>query len=450
LRLFDGPAARRSALLVVGPLVLSGCLHRNVIRNANALYAEAETARWAGSDSLAAGHYQDVVQKTGEALRAQPESDWADPALLLLGQARLRLGEFREARAALTEVSTRTADPTVRAEADVYLAVLSAEIGERALALRLVNEVLDVPLEDEALADAHLLRGRLFLQGGRPEEAWWDLDRAVDANPEVRVEAGVERLTWAVRGSDVDASRRAVDGLLADPDAGARIDTVAALIRAAGVEWGPTVAADLLSGADQASWHRAARGGIVLERARYLHLAGDMAAATDEALRIARGLGTAATEGRLLLADWQSARARDVAEVYALRALLLPAGSDPVVMDRLGAIDALEAYVESGLDEPLAWFAAAEVARDRLGADYLARGLFLAYADGSPTDPWAPKSLLAALEISLDEGDRAWLRGRLEAHADSPYVLAAHGGSSAGFQALEEELELRLKELTHQ
>ena len=65
------------------------------------------------------------------------------------------------------------------------------------------------------------------------------------------------------------------------------------------------------------------------------------------------------------------------------------------------------------------------------------------YAD----TPWAPKALLAAAEVSLGEGDRAWLRGRLDAYGDSPYVLAARGGSGAGFEALEEELGLRLQEM---
>ncbi|MDE0898564.1 MAG: hypothetical protein OSA81_06055 [Longimicrobiales bacterium] len=61
-----------------------------------------------------------------------------------------------------------------------------------------------------------------------------------------------------------------------------------------------------------------------------------------------------------------------------------------------------------------------------------------------------PKSLLDALEVSKEEGDRAWLRRRLEGHRASPYVLAAHGGTSAGFEELEEELELRIKELTNE
>ena len=62
----------------------------------------------------------------------------------------------------------------------------------------------------------------------------------------------------------------------------------------------------------------------------------------------------------------------------------------------------------------------------------------------------AAKALLAALETSVEEGDRAWIRGRLEAYPESPYVLAAHGGSAAGFAELEEELEVRLRELTRE
>ena len=57
------------------------------------------------------------------------------------------------------------------------------------------------------------------------------------------------------------------------------------------------------------------------------------------------------------------------------------------------------------------------------------------------------KALLAALQVSPNEGDRAWLRGRLEAHAESPYVLAARGGPGDGFEALEEELQVRLRDL---
>ena len=79
----------------------------------------------------------------------------------------------------------------------------------------------------------------------------------------------------------------------------------------------------------------------------------------------------------------------------------------------------------------------------------MARGLFLAYADADPADPWVPKALLAALGVASDDTDRAWLLGRLEEHAVSPYVLAARGASAPGFEALEEDLALRLREMSN-
>ncbi|HET9949297.1 MAG TPA: hypothetical protein VFQ22_10285, partial [Longimicrobiales bacterium] len=80
-------------------------------------------------------------------------------------------------------------------------------------------------------------------------------------------------------------------------------------------------------------------------------------------------------------------------------------------------------------------------------APVLARGLFLAYADSEPDAPWAAKALLAALAVTPWEEDRAWLRGRLEVHRHSPYVLAARGGSSEGVEALDRELQVRLDEI---
>ena len=130
-----------------------------------------------------------------------------------------------------------------------------------------------------------------------------------------------------------------------------------------------------------------------------------------------------------------------------MEGILLPAGEYSDVGLLLDALNALDRFTSVGLTEPLGWFAAAEIARDDLGAHVLARGLFLAYADADPSDPWVPKALLAALQVSSDLSDRAWLRGRLEAHGQSPYVLAALGAAAPGFEALEEDLALRLREM---
>jgi hypothetical protein len=186
---------------------------------------------------------------------------------------------------------------------------------------------------------------------------------------------------------------------------------------------------------------------MTLQQARLLHEAGDTLAARELAWRIARGRGESVADARLLLARWTLEDARDLGEAQAVITVLVPSRSDTRVDDLVEAVDALDRYAGIGVDDALGWFAAAEVARDRLGAPVLARGLFLAYADTDPDDPWAPKALLAALATARGEEDRSWLRGRLEAHRDSPYVQAARGRPVAGLEDLEEELRVRLSEL---
>ena len=428
-------------------LLVLGCAYHNVVYNAETLYAEAEAHRRAGRDSMSVAAYRDVVQKTGAAYRARPDKGWADDALLLLGRSHLRLGNLDEARGALEEAIDVSGDSAVQAEALVYLAAIMAKGGDREGAVRSVNSALDGPLEGEGRAEAHLLRGRLMLAAERPDQGWWDLDRAVELSRTARVEAGLARLEWGVRQGDLHRSKGAIEGLFGYAEGGARLDTVRALVEDAEARWGAWTVAELLEPADRSAWDRTARGSLALYRASLLHAAGDSARAFGQALRVAAGLGESAAEARLLIASWRLAEAEDLSEVYEVRVALLPAGADARVLEVIEAIDDLEAYAGSGLDDPLGWFAAGEIARDQLGAAYLARGLFLAYADAAAEEPWAAKAVLAALEVSPDEVDRSWIRARLEAHPDSPYVLAAHGGTAAGFEELEEELEVRLREL---
>ncbi|MDA0329730.1 MAG: hypothetical protein O2958_12075 [Gemmatimonadetes bacterium] len=429
-------------------LVLSGCSYHNVVHNAAGLYAEAEAHRRAGRDSVAHVQYSLVIEKTGQAFRARPDSEWAGEALFLLARSRLRVGDLRAADAALSEARHRTQHPALRAEILVYQAIVQFEAGDRNGALERANEALEGPIKGEALAEAHLLRGRLLLGRRLTDQGWWDLDRASEAYEPLRVEADLDRLRFGVRHDDRSRARWALEGLLAHAEAGPRTDTIVALVGQATARWGASEAARLLAGADSSTWDRTARGRIALERARLLDLGGDTIAAAAQAWSIARGLGQSAAEARLLISSWRLTRSRDLREAFAVRAILLPAGGDPRVAQTLESIELLEHFTTVGLNEALGWFAAAEVARDQLGAVHLARGFFLAYADGAPADPWAPKALLAALEVSSAEGDRSWLRGRLEAHARSPYVLAAFGGPAAGFEELEEELDVRLRELT--
>ena len=437
---------RSQFIVVLVSILAAACSYQNVLHNANNLFLRGESARLSGRDSLASERYTEVVRKTGEALRDRPQGEWANEALVLHGRARLRLGELREAQAALAD-AVRLNSPESD-EARVYLAAVKAEIGDASSALAGVNRALSGTLGDLPRYEAHFLRGRLLLERGMFEQAGWDLDRASEAGFGMKADADLEVLRWSIVHRQEKRARDAVHVLLENPRAGGRTETIKRLVDQAAEVWGPEKVASMLEGVNGSEWDRVARGKMALARARMLSEAGDTSAARIQATDVASGLGGQSVDARILLAQWQFQRARDLDTVYGVRVLLLPVGRDGRAAAQVESINIMESLTEVGHEQPLAFFAAAELARDGLGADYVARGLFIAYAAAAPYEPWAQKALLAALNISPDPADRAWIKERLETNPNSPYVLAASGGPSAGYQQLEEELDLRLRALT--
>lgn len=439
--------SRVGAALVGAVTYLFGCTYYNTLYNSERLYQDAERDRLAGRDSLAAARYREVVRKTADAYRSRPEDERSAEILFLLGRAQLRAGDARAATVALDEAARRATRPGLRPQVLVFKAAADAQLGRLDAARAGLEEAMRDGLGGEALAEAHLLRGTLGVEAALSDAAWADLV-AAGADAGVAIDAGLERLRLAVEHGDRERARTALSALMAQRAAGVRLDSIARLLDAASLRWGPATAARLFMAADSARWEQPHRGRARLAHAKLLHAAMDSVGARERATLVASGRGEAAAEARILLASWRLEAARDLGGAPALRALLLPASGDVRADALLDALDALERYAGMGLDEPLGWFAAAEVARDRLGAPVLARGFFLAYADYDPSDPWAPKALLAALDVSPDLADGDWLRGRLEAYVGSPYVLAARGSPPAGLEDLEEELRLRLQEIT--
>jgi len=340
-----------------------------------------------------------------------------------------------------------TDDDQVRAGARVFLGASYVASGELDTAVALLDEGLLVLRPGEVRAEGHLWRGRALLAGGEHEEGWWDLDQARSGSGTVRMSAAVERVLSGVRYGDSLRAQEGMDRLLALPEAGERPDTVVALARLDADTWGPATAARMLSGADTSRWSQGARGKVRLARARLERESGDTAGARERVRRVADGIGDAAVDARVALARWQLAGARDLVEAHDAVTILLPAEDAPEADELLDALREMEHVAEVGLSDPLGLFGAAEIARERLGAPELARGLYLAYADQVPDAPWTAKALLAALDVTEDAGGRAWLRGRLEGRSESPYVLAASGEPAPGLEPLEEELARRLQEM---
>lgn len=427
-------------------LLLSACIYYNALYNAEKLLREGDELRLAGSDSLAATRYRAVVRKAAKGFREEPEGEWADDALLLMGRAYLRLGELRSGRAALEEAERRAGSDEVRLSAEVNLGAAMVVAGDLDGGVLLLNRAIRGLPPGPIRAEGHLWRARALLSVGQPDVGWGDLDQAAGEKT-VRMDAALTRVLFGIRLGNRERAAEGMDRLLGYGEAGTRVDTVVALARTAARAWGPAVAAGLLSGADTARWAPTPRGRILLTRALLVRETGDSARAEELIRRVADGLGQAAADARLDLAAWQLAGSRDLLEARAALPILLPGLESEEVARRVEDLQEVMRLAERGFSEPLAWFAAGEVARDRLGAPALARGLFLAYSDAVPADPWAAKALLAALDLSADEGDRAWLRGRLEGRADSPYVLAALGEPALGLEALEEELARRLESM---
>ncbi|MFQ5538258.1 MAG: hypothetical protein ACE5GJ_12500 [Gemmatimonadota bacterium] len=431
-------------------MTLTSCVYYNAIYNAERRWSRAEALRLAGQDSAAAVAYDDVIRKAAAGFRREPDGPWADDALLLLGRAYLRRGELYEARAALERVVERSDDPRVRLAARVYLGAVAVVLGEPSRGVEILNGALRGLSPGPLLAEGHLWRGRALLSKGSHDTGWWDLDRAAANDARLAVAAALERLRWGVAYGDSVRVREGLHRLLLLPVRSARVKGVEEVLEEAAKRWGPGPTADLMAGATgsgDVAWAPEEWGSLSLQRARFLHEAGREEEAREQAMAVAAGIGRAAARARLMVARWDLARARDLTALQSVSAFLAPVAGDSVVMDLADAVARTARLAEAGLSNPLAWFAAAEAARDGLGAPLLARGFFIAYADAAPREPWAAKALLAALELSEVPEDRSWLRRRLEEYARNPYVLAARGWPAPGFQDLEEELARRLQAL---
>jgi len=438
-------AGRASATLTVAALTTAGCTYYNAIYNAERAYADAEVHRRAGRDTLAAGFYRDVIRKAARGYRREPDGPWAYQAAFLIGRARLRQGEVREARAALERSLELASDDEERFAAMVHLGMVEVGAARTGAALRLFNKALAGATDPSVRGEGHLHRGRILLAGGSTDQGWWDLDRAAEVFPPLRSEATLDRLRWAVGLGEFRRAAESLERLFTYPEAAQRSEEVLGLVRRAEDRWDADTASELLASAGASRWPREARDRVRLEHARTLARAGRVEQARRRAREVADGRSGVAAEARLQIARWTLAEAAVLEDTYRLRALLLPASDDPRVAGLLSAVTRLEELAFTGLESPLAWFAAGELARDRLGAPKLAAGLFLSYANTAADEPWAPKALLAAIEVTATEEERAVLRARLDAHASNPYVLAARGIEPTGFEALEEELLTRLQ-----
>lgn len=428
---------------LLGLLLLGGCAYFNALYNARRLYRDAEAATNRGDLAAAQAAHRESLEKAARSLTHDPAGRWADDALLLVAQNHFALGDCRAAAAALDRLIGESSDADLLAQARIYRGASSVCLGEPESALLLFDQALSgLDRESPVHAFGLLWRARARFETGSADSAWTDLAAAARREDALGRAASLEQITRAIAFDRPDRALVAFRSLLADPDGDLHADSIQRLARAASDRWGGRVARDALESAPAAPWAGDVRDLLVVERARQAAIAGDTALALQELEQAAgRSADRAANAARVALADIMLATATDPAQLAAVRTVLLPAIADPAtrpILAAVGVIGALLAQAQQG--QPLALFAAAEMARDELHARALARRLFLGYANVAGSGPWATKALLAALALDADAPDAVALQARVDAAADL-YAVASRGSAPAGFEDAETRLD---------
>lgn len=431
---------RRSlALALAFASASAGCGYFNSLYNANRQFTEAERAAGRGDAAAAQQAYAGAIDKAARSYRKYPKSRWSDDALHLIARARFELGEYAAARAAATELLNKTQQANLRTDAHAIAGASAHQMREPHAALVHLDSA--VVMETGALRGrARLWRARAHREAGNVAAAWSDLD-AIRRDDAAYAVAQIERISFGIERGDSARTAAGFATLLTHREARRWVDTVSALASRAVSRFGPASARQMLN-TPLPEWLASARDSVALLRAELALQAGDTATASMEltqlAARSAVGIANAA---RVRLAQSRLRSARDLENLNQIRGLLLPAITDMHAQTLLRNMRIVEALVNKAQTsgQPVALFAAAEIARDELAAPALARKLFITFVDVAPQTPWAAKALLAALALDPDAEDGARLRQRLQTYQASPYTQATGGGADPETFALAEE-----------
>ncbi len=151
----------------------------------------------------------------------EPDGEWADDALLLMGRAYLRVGRSecgtRCPGAGRAHHRRRSGPPGREA---LPGCVVRGGDGDFPAAIPLLDEALAGLRPGHVMAEGHLWRARALLEHGEQDAGWWDLDRAAAGSGPVRVAAAIERIIWGVHYDDRRRAEEGMNRLLALSGAG--------------------------------------------------------------------------------------------------------------------------------------------------------------------------------------------------------------------------------------
>jgi tetratricopeptide (TPR) repeat protein len=433
------------ALVIVLTITPTACGYFNTLYNARREFTEAQRAAMRGEQSAAQTRYNGAIEKAAKSYRKYPNGRWSDDALYLIARARFELRQYDAAHAASTELLAKTTDPAMRGDAHAILGASAFQLGDPTNAMVHLDSAVQ-QTGKELRGRAHLWRARVHLAAQNVAAAWADLN-AVEPDDPSYAAVQLERIAIGIQVGDTAQTAAAFNAMLLRDDARQWVDTLSDLAMRAASAFGATSTRHML-GTPLPEWTAAARDSVALLRARLALRGGDTATAWGELNELAARSSTAiANAARVSLALSHLQRADELSDLRAVRPMLLPAISDQTVQTLIRSMGIVEALVGKAQNagQLVALFAAAEIARDDLGAHKLARRLFITFADVAPQTPWAPKALLAALALAPDADDSPVLRDRLLQHSASPYVQATQDGADAeAFTSAEERLQRSL------
>lgn len=434
---------RRLALALALALALGSCGYFNSLYNARRQFAQAERLRESGNLASARQDYVGSIEKAAKSYRKYPAGRWADDALYLIGRSRFRLAEYPAAKAAFLELLHRTSDSQLRAGAHAFAGATEVHLGSLPLAIVHLDSALSVLGERAELSGfAHLWRARARAQQGDLSGAWRDLDAVVRRGDATYTAVQLERIVLAIAAGDTVHAASAIASIMSGPDARSELDTLGSLARKASVRFGSASVRAMLA-QQQADWSATARDSLAFIRAQIAADAADTTNGHHELRQLSnRAAGPIAAAARVALARSRLRSESRVERLSDIRALLLPAISNPEAQVLIRDIRLVDVLVQRSFatGQPLGIFAAAEIARDELRAPVLARKLFLVFGDVGARTPWAAKSLLAAIAIAPDAADANAIRVRLAALPANPYTAITNGADASNYETAEERL----------
>lgn len=426
----------KRALALLLAVSSAGCAYYNAMWSAERNAKDARRAERRGQVSEARSHWAQAAVKAEHVVFRHPKSRWADDALTLQAEGLARSGSCDQAgdvikrvhetvtdqglleRAALVDAECAlNAGQPLAAEVALGPALASRNESRRSRAEMLAGQASALRLDYDA-AVGHFERSRetaarpalarVLIAAGRPAEA----SRAIQSltGPEFSTDRA-DLLTRLGATSGAPAASASLDALLA---------------RGKHIPF-QEQAQLLIADADR----QFAAGDYESAAARYRRAVTIAPAGTSEAGLAALGIQ------RVLLTG-----ARDRSDVKPIETELARLSLEPGAVTTKHVLD-LVRQTTIIPETHAAGFRAAELARDSLAAPALAGTLFLEVAERDTASLYAPKALVAAIQLLPERHDSivALLNAR---YATSPYTRAFYGEPSVAYAAAEDSLAREL------